>query len=1266
MEAGGLLPCQPQQGPPGSIAQATSQQLQPRNNLATLQQQQQSIVGQVQLHQDIGALQQQQLQLTHQQQQLQQMGQAPGMGEALPLRQAGRQAVVDRLRRRIESYRRRQTDLVPKFDQSFHGLCEQNNHDTLLLKQRFLDRDKNKRQPKKNEKKQNENLGASSNVHVQQKFLKRTAEELETTGSNNGDGGFGEPSVKLQCTQSSSTSISHHAHVQHQSSNACNNSTPNGTSSSTTGSQVPPTNSTHGNTSLGGAGNGGPQQGGGNGVGQTEALTKFSVEIVQQLEFTTSAANSQTQQISTNVTVKALTNASVKSDLLSATTSPKSEPQTGVSSTPASGPTASAAATNGSVHHHQQPQQQTTTPGPTSAADIINSLVECKQEPDNDFDLEQCAAALEKDPCFPGFDNFMGSEATDDDAFKDLISEISDFHPQMDFIKDLDFDEKTGIGLNGQNSTNNNNNNNGSTGAMGIKSNIPGNGQNVHVKLEEDKDQVPQVMHQHQHQQQGQLTQQYSSSSSSSTPSSSSSRLSYSAPGLDYKSEMSPAAQTLKQMAEQHQHKSQQLGMGGFNSPAAAAVAAAAAAAARGSNARSPYAEFGQFSGGSADYLGSSNGGPASATTQQGIPYHKNNSVNSSLLVGFQQTQQTEVFTQHQQPNNQFEINKRTAGQQKQQQQQQQQQSTKSSMGPNGPTTYKQQQQQQYSPYGSPSSMPNHGSPSYALPPRISQAQAPNQGPTPQGGYSSSTPPRPSSGSGTSAPNIQINQAQQLHINNPTHQIQVSAGQHMQLTGDLKPNIVSVATQQGMYFNQQHHHQHQQQQQPQQAQTEQQQQNAQGIPGNQNDTYCTVSQTQTINFTQQNLRQRATAASGSGNSATTPTAAQSQQSQQQAQQHRTHTNQQQQSMNQQQQQQTSLAGAQLSEQQIKMFQQQQQLLRTQSLQQQQQHMAAGIIRPPPPEYKAAQAQIMHANINSIGQSVKFGNSNPIRRINQQQPIPPSGPMMRPQQVVQQSAMHAGTNSLYMSNANAGVGIGIRSPVSINTTGNVNTIGGLHPMQQRIGYPRTNHQRPPNVNVGQVDALGNGVSSRGTSQRWHQVFMQHHSQQQQQQQQGNFGMSGTSGGIQMNASQMQHQQQVLRGNGTLTNAGINNCPMPQQITITQQQQHQQAGNQMTMQLEMSQTQSINAVIVSSTSGNGTAGSPVHSHQRYNAAVPNPSARSSLQLQQISPQQHQQSDVAANDLSFDIFDNLASTGDTPNFNPQELLNSLESGFNIDTMF
>ncbi|KAJ8667805.1 hypothetical protein QAD02_009468 [Eretmocerus hayati] len=259
--------------------------------------------------------------------------------------------------------------------------------------------------------------------HIQQKFLKRTSDELESGGTGGAEGAaFGEPSVKLQCTQSSSAGVSHHAHA-----NTVPN--PNGTSTGPTpGSQPPPS---------------APPQGGSNNAGNTgsggapEGLTKFSVEIVQQLEFTTSAANSQAQQISTNVTVKALTNASVKSDL-----------------------------SQQSLQVGQQP--------PTSA-DIINSLVECKQEqPDsNDFDLEQCAAALEKDPCFPGF--------------------VVDF-------------------------------------------------------MEDDKEQVHAVL-----QQQASLNAQQQVYNS---------RMPYSAAGLDFKSEMNPASQTLKQMAEQHQVKSQQIGMG--------------------------------------------------------------------------------------------------------------------------------------------------------------------------------------------------------------------------------------------------------------------------------------------------------------------------------------------------------------------------------------------------------------------------------------------------------------------------------------------------------------------------------------------------------------------------------------------------------------------------------------------------------------------------------------------------------------------------------
>lgn len=71
--------------------------------------------------------------------------------------------LLSRLRRRIESYRRRQSDCMPRFDQSFSGLCEQNLQDTLQLKQRFLDT-KAKRAPKTNKDKKQESI--QSSVHV--------------------------------------------------------------------------------------------------------------------------------------------------------------------------------------------------------------------------------------------------------------------------------------------------------------------------------------------------------------------------------------------------------------------------------------------------------------------------------------------------------------------------------------------------------------------------------------------------------------------------------------------------------------------------------------------------------------------------------------------------------------------------------------------------------------------------------------------------------------------------------------------------------------------------------------------------------------------------------------------------------------------------------------------------------------------------------------------------------------------------------------------
>ncbi|XP_004927919.1 neurogenic protein mastermind-like [Bombyx mandarina] len=248
-----------------------------------------------------------------------------------------RQAVVDRLRRRIETYRRRQSECVPRFDQSFSGACEQQNLETSALQKRFLE-GKAKRQAKKSERKPDlpaisSNLH-SSVVHVQQKF---------------GCGDY-EPPAKLQC--------------------------------------------------------------GGGGV-TGEALTKFSVEIVQQLEFTTSAADSQPQQISTNVTVKALANA-VKT-----------------SSSP--------------------PPQQPPPRIPTPLDCERECKAECKSEvADDEFvGLDECAAALERDAAsaFPGLADLIG-EDDGDDTFEDLITEISEY---PEFMKDFDLDAGKfnggGIGL---------------------------------------------------------------------------------------------------------------------------------------------------------------------------------------------------------------------------------------------------------------------------------------------------------------------------------------------------------------------------------------------------------------------------------------------------------------------------------------------------------------------------------------------------------------------------------------------------------------------------------------------------------------------------------------------------------------------------------------------------------------------------------------------------------------------------------------------------
>lgn len=196
--------------------------------------------------------------------------------------------------------------------------------------------------------------------------------------------------------------------------------------------------------------------------------------------------------------------------------------------------------------------------------------MECvKQEPNSDFgdDLDQCVAAIEKDAVynggstFSGFPDLIGEDTNDEiitsDAFNDLISDIN---------FDFDFDDnKTGIAgtVAEHNAIANGALKMDDTKDLVQNNTIDGGGSAKQVQnspLVHGQNYSPPVFEG----QQGK------------------NRMSY--PNMDFaKTELSPAAQTLKQMAEQHQHKNQ---MGLQFNPNA-----------RVPNARSPYSDFQSFQG---------------------------------------------------------------------------------------------------------------------------------------------------------------------------------------------------------------------------------------------------------------------------------------------------------------------------------------------------------------------------------------------------------------------------------------------------------------------------------------------------------------------------------------------------------------------------------------------------------------------------------------------------------------------------------------------
>ncbi|GAB0090178.1 Neurogenic protein mastermind [Sergentomyia squamirostris] len=1001
----------------------------------------------------------------------------------------------------------------------------------------------------------------------------------------------------------------------------------------------------------------------------SENLTKFSVEIVQQLEFTTSAANSQPQQISTNVTVKALTNTSVKSDGGGTGSGGGGSTNGGQAQQSQQGQTAQ---TNGSTNGGSASQKSPHTP---AQMHDLGNLVECKQEPDHDFaDLEQCAAALEKDAAanghFPGLSDLIGDDTNDEsDTFKELISDLSDFHPEL-----LDFEEKPSMEIKTED---------GAMKGDALQHSLMDGGAMMKGGA-------------------GSPMTQFPGTAFSDNQSMSKRAFGGSGGGGGNgggMSELSPAAQTLKHMAEQHQHKNA-MGMG-FARPGQGQGGGVppGAGGPNGGQQRPNYADtFGPF--GTADFITSAGqtnfhkNTPPGAVPPGAASYPSPDMVKQEMMYG---QSEFDLKRMSQMPN------------------------TPGKMGANAgqPGGAYKQPGQQYSPYGSPGSISNHGSPGPGF---IGGTRGGGGGPQNSG------PPRPPSGpGGTGGPpgsqsTLQMKQTQQLHISQQGpggHGIQVSAGQHLHLSGDLKNSNVSVAAQQGVFFNQQSQQQNSQPQNQAQAPpastappcpSSAGQQNTQSMP---NDSYS-VSQSQTINFTQQqNMRQRQQQSVGGGTGGgggiqTMAGGAGSVTNPNMAGVHGNNTQAQMVSMSQSQHMSVSgmvqggtPGGGAMSQQPAgqvnnpmgmgpnmmnqgvpsqmsgmggmnpmtvsgtggpnpammsgmsgggpnggpmggmrhdpaKFMQQQQMMQRAQAMQ----HMQSA--RPPPPEYKAAQAQMLQAQMMHPGGGPggRFPNSAAaMRRMGQQ--IPPSGPMMRPQ------------HSMYMQHPN-------------------------HAGPRAIGGPYG--QRPPNVQVGPEGM------PMGSQQEWRHIFMS----QQQNMNFNSAGMrtnfnpnhqgftmqnagpgSGNGGSMQMTPMQQQmmrnQQQQPTGGQNQLV--GMNQNTM-QQMLVQQQQQQQGMMNQMQMNtMHMSQSQSMslqqqsvmNNFSQTTQQTNATmmsGGQTPQSQQQSQQAPPN--------VVQQAPQTTNASiSPSGNDFNFEFLENIP-VGDTSGFSAQDLFNSFDNDtFNLQDM-
>ncbi|CAD7088880.1 unnamed protein product [Hermetia illucens] len=1131
------------------------------------------------------------------------------------------------------------------------------------------------------------------------------------------------------------------------------------------------------------------------------------------LEFTTSAANSQPQQISTNVTVKALTNTSVKSE------------------------GGGGAGGGGGVGQNVNPGSG---PGGGGAGGVNG------QDNGSNAGVGDLQNQLDKDGSgngqFPGLSDLVGDNTNEegDALIKDLISNLPEFHSEF-----LDFEEKPLIDIKTEDGIKSENNAQSLIDSLNVKSEGPLGQFNPNAFGNDNQGGINKMRNQYQN-----------------------------GPNAPM-SELSPAAQTLKHMAEQHQHKNA-MGMN-FPRPPMQSHAPPQNQM-MGGNRFGDFNPFANdFMGTNTNQTNPSAAmqQPHSQSQPQVPPsqFHKTQQSQSYVDI----KQELFYSSQNDFDLKRLQQQQQQAQMQQQQQQQQQQQNSigpggmppNSKMGPmppgagfnkpSNPQTQSQQQnaqQQQYSPYGSPMSggpnnsgspgagyMPTRGGNGPAgtnpnvgpgggghMPPggNNGPGQMPQQGVPPNaqqrqqsaGGPNSATGPPggngvPNAGS-ASATTLQMKQTQQLHISQQAgaHGIQVSAGQHLHLSGDLKSNV-SVAAQQGVFFSHQQQQHQQQQQQQQQAQQHHQQQNSNNLSNNQqcsqnqsvnnsqgssNESYS-MSQSQSINFNQQTIRQRqshvaAAAANsvgmgggavsggpnlggqsglnpngpGSTNAMGQPTNVPPGLNPQAMNQMSAGGNPQMvgqtsgmpgqgmpggpgnpmrmsqaalsQSMNQMSHGPESMmgmggmnpgnmsgmpnqmsgmggmvpnamggngmgsnsmlmgAGGPMNMNQAK-FMQQQQMLRAQALQQQQQQHMGGS-RPPPPEYKATQAQLMQAQMMHQSSGGRFPNAAQaaaMRRMSQQ-PIPPSGPMMRPQHSMFMQHSAAGHVGGPRNALGAGVPFGASGPmggpqrppnVQVNPEGmpigsqqewrhimmsqqqnmSFNSQGGGGPQMRQNAFNAGAHQGGfmSSANAGGNNpGAGMGVSGMQMTPAQMQQQMLRSQQQNQMSQQNPQNMlvgpgMGPSAQHQQQQSAIQqmlhqqqdsHNQQQHQQQGMMTQMQMASMHMSQtqQITLQQQQQQQfvQHSQQTTTNQQHSMIQSMAQAQGGGGAGNANSGN-----------VNNQQITSSASTSVASINQTINSVVSnTNDFGLDFLEN---SGDVGNLSAQDLLNSLDSeNFNI----